>query len=114
MKESLKKNVFDKQSFTSNVDISIKELNQVEQINSFFDINLATIDDFFILYNKFFYDIPQEGGNSHTTLVEKSGEYINYDNTNETIVALTEEITELRQENLDLLQNKLDIPTNEL
>jgi hypothetical protein len=68
------------------------------------------IEQFFDLYNKLFYDIPVEGDiNSHTYLVETSGEYINIGNTNTDIQILLDEITSLQQENLVLNQRILEL-----
>jgi len=68
-----------------------------------------TVEQFFTLYNKLFYDIPVEGDiDSHTYIVKRSGEYINFDNTNEDIQILLDEITSLQQENLTLNQRILE------
>lgn len=70
----------------------------------------VTVEQFFTLYDKLFYDIPVEGDiNSHTYIVKRSGEYINFDNTNEDIQILLDEITSLQQENLILNQRILEM-----
>lgn len=70
----------------------------------------VTVEQFFTLYDKLFYDIPVGGDiNSHTYIVKRSGEYINFDNTNEDIQILLDEITSLQQENLILNQRILEI-----
>lgn len=70
----------------------------------------VTVEQFFMLYDKLFYDIPVDGDiNSHTYIVKRSGEYINFDNTNEDIQILLDEITSLQQENLVLNQRILEI-----
>ena len=70
----------------------------------------VTVEQFFTLYDKLFYDIPVDGDiNSHTYIVKRSGEYINFDNTNEDIQILLDEITSLQQENLVLNQRILEI-----
>ena len=62
-----------------------------------------TVEQFFIFYDKLFYDIPVDGDiNSHTYLVQKSGEYINADIVNSEIQVLLDEITSLQEENLNL------------
>ena len=64
-----------------------------------------TVGEFFTYYNKIFYDIPTMGNiNSHEYLVKTSGEYIDFEKTDEDIQALLDEITALRQENLELTQ----------
>jgi hypothetical protein len=70
----------------------------------------VTVEQFFTLYDKLFYDIPVSGEiNSHTYIVKRSGEYINFDNTNEDIQILLDEITSLQQENLVLNQRILEL-----
>ena len=66
------------------------------------------VEEFFIQYNTLFFNIPKFGStNSHEYLVKTSSEYINATQTNETIQALIEEITQLRQENLDLQRQQI-------
>lgn len=108
MKENLNRIVFDKIKFNSTVDKTFKELSSTPD-PKFYDVNLATIDDFFELYRKLFYEIPKTGTiNSHEFLIKESSDYLGDALTNDTIQALLEEITELRQEKLDLTQGILD------
>jgi hypothetical protein len=98
----IKRKVFNKGEFNETVDTEFTQLVS-EPDPSFFDINLATQSDFWILYDKFFYLIPKEGEiNSHLYLVETSGEYIDYRQNQEEIDALLAEIAELREENLEV------------
>jgi len=110
-KVQISRQVFDKNKFNETIDTTFSQL--VPTVDpSFFDINLATIGDFFTLYNKFFYLIPKEGDvNSHLYLVETSGAYINYTPNEEEIQALLEEIAELRIENLEVRQEIADVIT---
>jgi hypothetical protein len=96
--------VFDKDKFHHTVDNKFTQL--VDTVDpSLFDIDLATQEDFWILYDKFFYQIPKKGDiNSHEYLINTSSDYANYDAQQEEIAALLEEIAELRQENLELRQ----------
>jgi len=101
---NLKRLVFTKKEFNDTVDTEFSQLLSPPD-PSFFDVNLATQEDFWILYDKFFYLIPKEGEiNSHLYLVETSGEYINYQPNELEIQALLEEIAELREENLEVRQ----------
>ena len=101
---NLKRVVFNRKEFNETVDTEFTQL-VTEPDPSFFDVNLATQSDFWILYDKFFYLIPKEGEiNSHLYLVETSGEYIDYRQNQEEIDALLEEIAELREENLEVRQ----------
>ena len=64
---------------------------------------MATLEDFWILYDQFFYDIPKNGDtNSHTYLARTSGEYANYEFMQEQIQELLDEIAEIRIENVGL------------
>ena len=63
---------------------------------------MATLEDFWTLYDQFFYDIPKTGPNSHETLAQTSGEYANYELIQQQIQALLDEIAEIREENVEL------------
>lgn len=101
---NIKRQVFDKKAFNDTINTEFTQL--VSQPDpSFFDINLATQQDFWLLYEKFFYEIPKEGEiNSHEYLAKTSGEYINFAPQQEEIEALLNEIAELRTENLEVRQ----------
>jgi hypothetical protein len=107
---NLNRQVFDKAKFNATIDTSFSQLGPSTPDLSFFDTNLATIEDFFTLYNKFFFEIPKEGiTNSHKYLVIESGNYINFKQNSEEIQALLQEIAELRQENVDLRQENVNL-----
>ena len=59
-KITLKSQRFDKDKFNETVN---KEFTQLVNVvdPSFFDRDLATVDDFWYLYDKFFYIIPKLG-----------------------------------------------------
>ena len=102
---NLNRQVFNKQKFNDTVDTTFSELGVQQQDPSFFDLNLATVDDFFTLYNRLFFEIPKEGNiNSHTFLIKESGDYVGAQQVNEEIQALLQEIADLREENLTLRQ----------
>ena len=106
----LNREVFNKQAFNNTVDTSFSELDQEAPDLSFFDSNLATVNDFFNIYQSLFFQIPKFGQtNSHEYLVVESTEYSRVIENQDQIDALLEEITDLREENLQL---QLDI--NEL
>ena len=106
---NLVREVFDKTKFNETVDTSFSQL-VTKPDPAFFDIDLATIKDFFILYDKLFYDIPKEGETeSHRVLVKRSGEYIGGDEINESIQILLDEIAVLREENLELRKENVFI-----
>ncbi len=65
-----------------------------------------TTEQFFETYNELFYDISETGNNSHTYLIEKSSEYINYEQNLDEIIALQAEIAQLR---MDLLESQKQV-----
>ena len=94
--------VFNKSKFNDTVDTEFTQLIQTPD-ETFFDVNLATVEDFFTIYGNLFFDIPQLGdSNSHQFLIRQSTEYIGLEEQNATIQALLDEITELREENLEI------------
>ena len=108
-KVKLNKTVFDKGKFEQTVDTTFSQLvTKPEQ--KFFDIGLATVNDFFAIYTNLFYDIQKEGEtNSHEYLVKESGEYIDFNQINEDIQILLDEITKLREESLKKDTTILDL-----
>jgi len=94
----IEKIVYNKNDFSKVIDTQFSQLlnNQTEEIPIF------TIDDFFILYEDLFYQIPKEGDtNSHRYILEKEAEYLGVNINQEDIQALLDEITNLRQQVLD-------------
>ena len=104
----LNRQVFDKKKFKETINTSFTQLDTGEE-DGFFDINLATLEDFWTLYEKFFYDIPKLGQiNSHEYLAKESSAYAGSDTINEEIQVLLDEIAELREENLQLRENEIN------
>jgi hypothetical protein len=109
MNVNLNRQVFDKTKFNETVDTSFTQL-VTQPDPTFFDLNLATVEDFFTLYEKFFFQIPKEGEvNSHTYLIKESSDYVGFQVNSEDIQALLDEIAQLRQENLLLRQEQISI-----
>ena len=71
--------------------------------------NTVSVSDFFSYYDLLFYDIPVSGDNSHTTLVERSQQYIGGGINDPEKQALVEEINTLRQQLIDLSQTYLSV-----
>lgn len=108
-KVNLNRTVFDKRKFNQSVDTEFSQLVPKEE-QRFFDVDLATIEDFFTLYTNLFYEIPKEGAtNSHEFLIKESSEYIDFEQINEDIQVLLEEITSLRTELLEKDRENLDL-----
>ena len=108
---NLSQTVFDKQAFNETINIEFSELGNTNTPDpSFFDVNLATQQDFFILYDKFFFNIPKEGDtDSHSYLAQTSGDYVNFERDQSAMQELMDEIAELRQENVDLRIDKINL-----
>ena len=104
----LNRQVFDKNAFKDTINTEFTQLVN-SQDPQFFSLDLATIGDFWQLYEKFFYEIPKLGDvNSHLYLVETSGTYIDFNPRQAEIDALLQEIADLRNENLELRQEFAD------
>jgi hypothetical protein len=71
--------------------------------------NNITVADFFSYYDLLFYDIPVSGDNSHSTLVERSQQYIGGGINDPEKQALVEEINSLRQQIIDLSQTYISV-----
>ena len=105
----LNRQVFDKNAFKETINTEFTQLVNTPD-PSFFSLDLATIGDFWQLYEKFFYEIPKLGDiNSHEYLAKTSGEYISYVPNQEEIDALLQEIADLREENLDVRQQIVQV-----
>ena len=104
----LNRQVFDKKKFKETINTSFTQLDTGEE-DGFFDINLATLEAFWTLYERFFYDIPKLGQiNSHEYLAKECAAYAGSDTINEEIQVLLDEIAELREENLQLRENEIN------
>lgn len=91
------KDVFNKAEYIKTINTSFNELGTTTITE---DQQLQpTVEEFFVLYNSLFYDIPALGEiNSHEYLVRTSGEYINFDEISDEVQALQAEISQLRSD----------------
>jgi len=92
--------IYSKGDFNKKVDTSFSELNTT-------DLPIE-IDQFFDHYNEIFFDIPKEGENSHTTIIQTSLDYVeSYNNPLQPVVDnLNTQISELESE-IRRLENEL-------
>ena len=98
------KQVYNKGHYSKIIDTSFKQLG-VKTIQQQID-SKPTIEQFFEMYNELFYDIPEDGNNSHSYLIEKSSEYIDFQQNLDEIIALQAEIAQLR---IDLLESQKQV-----
>jgi len=105
------KDVFDKRQYEKTIDTSFTQLGVKpiqEQINE-----QPSIQEFFDMYNQLFYEINELGPtNSHEYLIKTSSEYIAFDENNEVIEALQNEIAQLREELLEAQQQSNQIKSS--
>ena len=93
----IKKRVFNQNQFDNVVDREFKSFKKLEPA-----VETDTIEEFFRLYDKLYYTIPIEGEDeSHQYLIQESSKLINFEQTNDDIQLLLDEITQLRQELVD-------------
>lgn len=105
----IEKQVFNKNTFGKVVNTQFSQLlnNQPTEVQP-----TVTTDDFFILYEQLFYQIPKEGDiNSHRFILQKEADYLGVIVNEEDIQALLDEITSLRQQVLDTQSTLKDLTT---
>ena len=106
----LNKQVFNKDKYSKIINTTFTQLG-VKTIQEQLD-DQPTVNDFFIMYNSLFYDIPENGEtNSHEFLIKQSTEYIKFDEINEEIDQLQKEITQLRIDLLDSQKRVVELET---
>lgn len=99
----LNKDVFSREDYPKIIDTKFSQLLK-PSIEAPDDV---TVDEFFELYNKLFFEIPIDGEiGSHKELIIRSTEYVGETQNTEEIDLLLEEINQLR---LDLLEARQTI-----
>ena len=108
-KINLNKGVFEKNQYQKVIDTSFTQLVQPVITGSTPSPSIS-IPEFFNTYQQLFFDIPKFGDiNSHEYLIKTSQEYAGEFNNNEDLIeALIEEVTELREENFTLQQQLIN------
>ena len=72
--------VIDKKSFDKTINTDFKFYTDPVPVE-----DTDTVEELFRLYEKLYLEVPLEGDLSHTTLIERSSELVQVDNTNEII-----------------------------
>ena len=104
---NLNKKVFNKRDYQKTINTSFTQLD-VQSIQEQID-NQPTVQEFFDLYNELFYEINELGeNNSHEYLIKTSSQYINFEENDELVQALQNEIAQLREELLGTQQQLAD------
>ena len=97
----LNKIVYNKSHYPKVIDVEFSQLITTPKLVISSE---TTVDDFFDLYNKLFFDIPIDGEiNSHKELIKRSTEYVGESQNTDEIDLLLDEINQLR---LELLESR--------
>jgi hypothetical protein len=101
---SIKKTVFQKDTFGKVVDRSFKQFTQPLSVDE-----ERTIEQLFSEYERLYLDIPAEGENqSHLYLIKKSSELVDFEKDTEDIQPLLDEIATLKEQILFYQQQLLE------
>ena len=93
----LRREVFNKDQYKQVIDTNFSQLG-VTSVSASAE-NTISVEEFFGTNNSIFYDITPNGETKSTEfLVRESGQYINFDQIADEILALQEEIAGLRKE----------------
>ena len=104
-----KKTVYSKNEFDKAVDRSFTTfVDDVEEQDT------DTVEEFFRLYDKLFYEIPIEGdNNSHEYIIKRSSTLVNIEKDLTEIRPLLDEITQLREQLLLTNQQLIEVQTED-
>lgn len=110
-KINLNKEVFNKRDYKKTINTTFTQLG-VKTVQEQID-EQPTVLEFFQMYNELFYEIPEVGGDkSHEYLIKTSSEYIGFEENNEIIEALQNEIAQLREDLLELQKQQAETQSN--
>ena len=103
---NLRREAFNRKQFDDTINTNFTELGVNTVDPSTFDPSLATVGDFFTIYQTLFFTIPKTGdANSHEFLIKESTEYTQFRAQQDEIDALLAEIDELRAQNVELVRD---------
>ena len=106
-KQRISKTVFNKENFDIVIDRGLKEYLQ-----PIADDDEMTVEEFFVEYNRLFYDIPPEGEiDSHRFIITRSSELVDFEKDTEDIQPLLDEIAQLRNQNLEQAGQIIELQT---
>tara|TARA_B100000900_G_scaffold398291_1_gene399514 strand:- start:1227 stop:1565 length:339 start_codon:yes stop_codon:yes gene_type:complete len=106
----IQKKVYDPKTLNKVIDRNFKTFAQPEDPEA-----ETTVAEFFDLYDQLYYEIPLEGERlSHTFLVQKSSELLDFEKDNSDIQPLLDEITILREQILSLNEQLIEANTPDI
>jgi|TARA_B100001093_G_scaffold154049_1_gene146743 uncharacterized small protein (DUF1192 family) len=101
----IQKTVFNKPEFDDVIDRDFKFFTPPEDLE-----DNDTVSELFRLYNKLYFEIPLRNSNtSHEYLIRKSLELVDFEEDNERIQPLLDEITNLRAQLVDNQETILEL-----
>ena len=105
----LKKTTFNKEQYSKAIDNKFKTF-----ISPAEEVDTDTVEEFFRLYSKLFYEIPVEGeSNSHQYILKESSKLVDFDKDTSEIQPLLDEITDLRERLLQTNTELIEIQTQQ-
>jgi hypothetical protein len=103
----IRKTVYRKEQFDKVVNRNFTTFSQPPAVEE-----ETTIDQFFELYEQFYFEIPIEGDtNSHRYLIQRSSELVDFEKDTQDIQPLLDEIATLRTRLLEAQQELIDANT---
>ncbi len=106
----IQKTVFNKPDFDKVVDREFQFFTPPEDI-----VDDDTVLELFRLYNKLYFEIPLRNSNtSHEYLIQKSLELVDFEQDNERIQPLLDEISNLRAQLVDSQEQILELQLQNL
>lgn len=106
----IQKTVFNKPDFDKVVDREFQFFTPPEDI-----VDEDTVLELFRLYNKLYFEIPLRNSNtSHEYLIKKSLELVDFEEDNERIQPLLDEISNLRAQLVDSQEQILELQLQNL
>lgn len=103
----IKKTVYRKDQFDKVIDRNFTTFSQPPEQEQ-----EITLEQFFELYEQFYYEIPLEGDvNSHRYFLQRSSELVDFEKDTQDIQPLLDEIAQLRTQILEYQQQLIEANT---
>lgn len=103
----IKKTVYRRDQFDKVIDRNFTTFSQPPAVE-----DEVTLEEFFELYERFYFEIPLEGDrNSHRYLLQRSSEVVDFERDTQDIQPLLDEIATLRTQILEYQQQLIEANT---